>query len=88
MSTDLVGPPPMVTTYVPHPTDLETIVVLLELAAIHLTPTVGALFTFHQLFAQANVIGGGEVVLDKRDAAIVAAHAHFLKKTGRHLQLV
>jgi len=52
-------------------TDLEAIVLLLELGAIHLTPDPSARFTFEQLLATVRDIGGDEIVLDERDVRIV-----------------
>ncbi len=52
-------------------TDLEAIVMLLELSAIELTPEADARFTFEQLLAGACDIGGDEIVLDERDVRIV-----------------
>jgi hypothetical protein len=84
--------PPTFTTHVPQSNDLETIVTLMELAAINLTSEPGATFTFDQLLDQANVIGGGDIVIDRTDASIVLdksvlGKAAFLKKEGRSLRL-
>lgn len=63
-----------------HGSDLEAIVMLLELAAIYLTPAPGTTFTLTELLAQAREIGGEAIVLAERDAKIVVDHAKFLKK--------
>lgn len=52
-------------------TDLEAIVMLLELSAIELTPEADTRFTFEQLLAGARDIGGDEIFLDERDVCIV-----------------
>jgi len=54
-----------------QPTDLEAIVLLLELGAIELTPKADARFTFEQLLAEARRYGGDDIVLDERDVRIV-----------------
>lgn len=63
--------PPIVTAYVPHASDLEAIVMLLEVAALHLTPMDGATFTFDDLLTQAYHYGGSEVCINELDARIV-----------------
>lgn len=63
-----------------HPTDLEGIVTMLEIAAIYLTPAPGSWFTVEQLLAEAKTIGGDEYVIDEADARIVIANAGFLVK--------
>ncbi len=80
------------TTYIPQSNDLETIVTLMELAAINLTSEPGATFTFDQLLDQANVIGGGDIVIDRTDASIVLDKSvlgklAFLRKEGKALRL-
>jgi hypothetical protein len=52
-------------------TDLEAIVLLLELGAIELTPCAGTRFTFEQLLIEARRYGGDEITLDERDVKIV-----------------
>lgn len=52
-------------------TDLEAIVLLLELGAISLTPDPSARFTYEQLLTEARSIGGAEITLDERDVKIV-----------------
>jgi hypothetical protein len=63
-----------------HGKDLESIVVLLELAAVYLTTKPGKEFTIDQLIERAKDLGGGEVVIDDADAKIVLDKARFLKK--------
>ena len=63
-----------------HGTDLEAIVMLLELAAISLTSKPDDSFTRQQLLEQARIIGGDEVVLDETDVDIVLDKAAFLAK--------
>ncbi len=62
------------------PKDLETIVQLLELAAISLTGMNDQTFSFDALFAEAQEFGGKDVVLNRIDAHLVARFAAFLKK--------
>ena len=61
--------PPIVTTFVPQPTDLEAIVTLLEVAAICLSPTTDAEFTLEQLLAEVH--GMSPPVIDDKDIMIV-----------------
>lgn len=63
--------PPIMTNYKPQPHDLETIVMLLELAAIQLTPSSGTKFTYQELLAEARVLAGDDFVLEDEDAKIV-----------------
>lgn len=63
--------PPVITDYKPQPHDLETIVMLLELAAIWLTNVPGDQFTYEQLLAQARDLAGDAFVLEDTDAKIV-----------------
>lgn len=61
-------------------TDLEAIVMLLELAAISLTSAPDVRFTRQQLLEQARIIGGDDIVLDEADVDIVLDKAAFLVK--------
>jgi hypothetical protein len=79
--------PPIVTSFVPQPHDLETIVLLLQLAAIELTTAPGAEFTFEQMLQTACSYGGDDLVVDERDVRIVIPHATFLKRRGRLFSL-
>jgi hypothetical protein len=75
--------PPRVTTYVAHPTDLEAIVTLLEIAAIELTPNPSATFTSDELIGKACALGGSELPIDPADAAIVLDYSSFMfEKAG------
>lgn len=75
--------PPRITTPVAQANDLEAIVMLLELAAIYLTPAPGTEFTLDQLLGQARDIGGDEIAIDEKDALIVLDNASFLKKLAK-----
>ncbi len=77
--------PPIVTTYVPHPTDLEYIVMLLEVAALYLTPTDGAEFTFKQLLDRARIMGGVDGSIDEVDARIVVDNSRCLTLVKKDL---
>lgn len=66
-------------------TDLEAIVMLLELAAISLTSSPGDTFTAEQLFDEARQLGGDEIVLDRSDVDIVLDKASFLKKQKKNV---
>jgi hypothetical protein len=79
--------PPVVTSYVPHAKDLEAIVTVLQLAAIELTPTAGALFTVTELLAQVRELAGDEINIDESDVRIVLDKSGFLKKEGTKLRL-
>lgn len=62
--------------------DLEAIVTLLELAALTLTPSLGATFTRSELFREAREIGGDEIELEESDLKNVLGKAGFLKNVG------
>lgn len=70
-----------------NPRDLETIVTLLELAALELTPEPGATFTRAQLVNLAKEIGGPEIPLDENDVNLVLRKNGFLKKSGDKYRL-
>jgi hypothetical protein len=72
--------PPKVTDFKPDPKDLETIVTMLQLAAIWLTPTAGTIFTLSQLLDQIRQLCGDELIIDEKDIMIVLANSSFLKK--------
>lgn len=80
--------PPIATNYIPPPHDLETIVVLFEVAAIMLTPTTGAQFTYQQLLKQTRGLAGN-FVLEDIDAEIVFANMGFLfkKEVNKHFSM-
>lgn len=67
--------------------DLETIVTLLELAALELTPQPDATFTRQQLLDLAREIGGPEVEMDEQDLKLVLGKNSFLKKVGDKFRL-
>ena len=77
---------PVVKTAPAQADDLEAIVVLLELAAINLTPQPGTEFTFAQLMEEARDLGG-EDAIDEKDVKIVLEKASFIKKQGKHFIL-
>lgn len=61
--------------------DLESIVTLLEMAAIELTPHPDATFTRDELVSKARECGGPSITLRDTDADIVITHsAKLLKK--------
>lgn len=68
------------TDYVPQKHDLEVIVLLLDLAAIYLTPSDGSVFTFDELFKEAHDLGGPEFDLSERDVRIVLPFMKSLKR--------
>lgn len=71
------------TTAEPGPRDLETLVTLLELAALELTPTKGAAFTRAELIDRAKEVGcfaAGEAPYIDHDLAIVLDGAHFVRR--------
>jgi hypothetical protein len=65
-----------------HPTDLEAIVMALEIAAINLTTTPGAEFTAKQLLDEAESMD-----VDRAATALVAGRVPFLEKRGDRLRL-
>ncbi len=71
----------------PHPQDLETIVTMLEIAAIFLSPTPGATFTADELIAQVHHLDPG-MGIDERDLRIVLRGLKTIRKTvGGRLEL-
>jgi len=85
MAYDLQGafdPIPSAAVAPAHGTDLESIVTLLELAAIYLTTAPGVAFSFEALLDQARQIGGDDIEIRESDARIVLKKASFLKKQG------
>lgn len=61
-------------------TDLEVIVMLLELAAIELSPEVGSTFSEQRLIETTREIGGPDISLAEKDIKIVLSHMKSLKK--------
>jgi hypothetical protein len=72
--------PPKITDYKADPKDLETIVTMLQLAAIFLTPTTGTIFTLQQLLDQVRQLCGKDLLIEEKDIMIVLANSSFLKK--------
>lgn len=71
-------------TFAPvDPKDLEALVMLLELAAIHLTKEPDTSFTEAEMIAEARNIAGDELVFDENDMRIVLGNVRFLKREGR-----
>lgn len=70
-----------------QPRDLETILTILEVAALSLTKTPGATFTRKQLIDEAYEIGGKEIGLREDDINIVLHKQGFLAKIGKELTL-
>lgn len=69
--------------------DLETIVTLLELAAITLTTKPKAVFTREALIQEAHRYAGPKIRLDERDIGIVLPHMqHILRKVKNGYQMV
>ena len=62
--------------------DRLTVLTLLELAALELTPTEGTTFTRDELFALAKEIGGDELALTDADLATVLSGATSLRAEG------
>lgn len=70
-----------------HPTDLEAIVTLMEVAALSLTTEPDATFTYEELVREVRELGGEEVTIEERDIQIVLKKAGFLKKVAGELRL-
>lgn len=67
--------------------DLEAIVALLELAALTLTPSLGATFTQEELLREVREIGGDEIEIQDSDIKNVLGKAGFLRKEGGRFSL-
>lgn len=67
--------------------DLETIITLLEVAALSLTTAPGATFTREQLIREAREVGGDDVDLSDEDINIVLQKQGFLERIGAELRL-
>ena len=72
--------PPKVTDYKADPKDLETIVTVLILAAIWLTPAPDTIFTLQELLKQVRDLCGEDLLINEKDIMIVLANSSFLKK--------
>lgn len=80
--------PPKMTDYKADPKDLETIVTMLQLAAIWLTPQPDTIFTLQQLLTQVRELCGKDLLIDEKDIMIVLASSSFLKKlSGQRFML-
>ena len=70
------------------PRDLETLVSLLEMAAVLLTTIAGREFTRAQLFAEARACAGPDVELVEVDLDLVLSGCKFIdKRAGGRLAL-
>jgi hypothetical protein len=69
------------------PRDLETIITLLEVAALSLTTEEGATFSREELIREAKLTGGPEIDLRDEDIDIVLQKQGFLVKVGKELRL-
>ena len=65
--------------------DLETIVTVLEVAALSLTTEPGATFTREHLIEEAHKLSGDEVDLQDEDIKIVLTKQGFLRRVGKEL---
>ena len=70
-----------------QPRDLETILTILEVAALSLTKVPGATFTRKQLIQEAKEIGGKDIELREEDIKIVLHKQGFLESVGTELRL-
>ena len=67
--------------------DLETIVTLLEIAALSLTTGPDITFTRAQLIKKAGEICGNQIDLQEEDIDIVLQKQSFLQRAGTQLRL-
>jgi hypothetical protein len=67
--------------------DLETILTVLEIAAMSLTKTPDSTFTSADLIREAKKIAGEKIDIREDDIAIVMSKQGFLTKVGRELRL-
>lgn len=67
--------------------DLETLVTILEVAALSLSDEPSSTFTRDQLIAEAREIAGGDLDIDERDARIVLEKATFVRGTAKEMRL-
>jgi len=63
--------------------DLETIVCLLEMAAISLTTMASRTFTRDELVTEARMFGGPDIALRELDVDLVIRGASFLRRAPR-----
>lgn len=76
--------PPQVSTGAYHSSDLESLVTVLTVAAICLSPEPNSKFTLQDLLGEARKLDPN---LDDRDALIVLGHMPSLKRSGTKLRL-
>ena len=67
--------------------DLETIVTLLEVAALTLTTAPEVTFTHAQLIGKARELSGNQIDLQEEDIDIVLKKQSFLERAGSELRL-
>ena len=67
--------------------DLETIITVLEVAALSLTTHPGATFTRDILMREARRIAGEDLDLQEEDINIVLQKQSFLRRSGKELSL-
>jgi len=67
--------------------DLETIITVLEVAALSLTTHPGATFTRDRLIEEARKIAGSDLDLQEEDIDIVLTKQSFLRRSGKELCL-
>lgn len=79
--------PPNVEIVTARADDLETLVVLLELAAITLTKDCNSTFTAAAMIQAARDLGGDEIIPNEADLRNVIDHAAFLTKVGTLLKM-
>jgi hypothetical protein len=65
--------------------DLEAILTVLEVAALCLTSEGNATFTLQQLIAEAQHIGGTDIILDEKDVILILCQLEYLQKTEEGL---
>lgn len=65
--------------------DLETIITVLEVAALTLTTHLGATFTRDRLISEARRVAGPDLDLQEEDIDIVLQKQSFLKRNGKEL---
>lgn len=70
-----------------QPRDLETILTILEVAALSLTKSPDSTFTRNELIKEAKKIAGDELEIREDDIKIVLHKQGFLRKVGSELQL-
>ena len=69
------------------PKDLEAIVTVMDIAALCLTTKAGDTFTFEEMFAEMNELGGPDLQFEERDVRTVLATYPMISKQGTRLSL-